>query len=209
MYVKSIPLLNAQGGVAYEDAEQDSHVVMVEAIQPDGVIVVINPDRRRSGKGFTADKWGRMTIGPDQLADVWCTTRVDGTHTKFAAVAIARAQGSSSSHRGTASAPLEPAVPGPLERECRCADCVGPLERSLRHRGRGQGGGEPQLDDETYWTQLETRVWARDSQQAEGISSANWIPSKRAPAHSSPRTPNKPPGKPENLKKQRTTTGSH
>ncbi len=63
---------------------------MVEAIKPDGVIVVINPDRRRCGKGFTTDKWGRMTIAPGQLADVWRTSRVNGTHTSCAVVATAR-----------------------------------------------------------------------------------------------------------------------
>ena len=90
MYVRSIGLLNSQGGVTYENSVQDSHIVMVETIQPDGVIVVINPDRRRCGKGFTTDKWGRMTIAPGQLADVWRTSRVNGAHTSCAVVATAR-----------------------------------------------------------------------------------------------------------------------
>jgi len=88
MYVRSIALLNAQGGTMYEDADHDSHIVMVESV--DGDIVVINPDRRRSGGGFVADRWGRMTIATGQLGDVWCSSRADGTHTSCAAVAIRR-----------------------------------------------------------------------------------------------------------------------
>jgi hypothetical protein len=88
MYVGSVALLNAQGGLAYEVPEQDSHIVMVESVEQDGVIVVINPDRRRCGVGFIADKWGRMKIAPGQLGDVWCTSRLDGTHTSCAAVRI-------------------------------------------------------------------------------------------------------------------------
>ena len=71
MYVSSIALKNAQGGVQYEDAEYDSHVVMVESIESTG-IVVINPDCRKSGRGFRHDIWGRMRISHLHLDKVGC-----------------------------------------------------------------------------------------------------------------------------------------
>jgi hypothetical protein len=87
MYVGSIPLKNAQGGVQYENAEFDSHIVMVERIEPECVIV-INPDCRKCGTGFRHDKWGRMRIPFVELDTVWTTTRNDQTKTKRAAVLL-------------------------------------------------------------------------------------------------------------------------
>jgi hypothetical protein len=85
IYVGSIPLKNAQGGVQFEEADYDSHVVMVEATQPDAV-VVINPDCRRSGRGFMHNNYGRMVLPASSLDKVWMTTRADGTRTCKAAV---------------------------------------------------------------------------------------------------------------------------
>jgi hypothetical protein len=63
---------------------------------------------------------------------------------------------------------------------CRCVDCVGPLERSLRRRRLEHGIVEQwQVNDDRYWTWLETRFWARDSQQAGEIGLADWIPTRR------------------------------
>ena len=87
MYVGSIPLKNAQGGVQYENAEFDSHIVMVERIEPECVIV-IDPDCRKCGTGFRHDKWGRMRIPFVELDTVWMTTRNDQTKTKRAAVLL-------------------------------------------------------------------------------------------------------------------------
>ena len=88
MYVRSVALLNEQGGVQFEDSEHDSHIVMVEALSDDGTVVVINPDRRRNGKGFVSDKWGRMKISPASLGSVWQSARADGTYTVRAAISI-------------------------------------------------------------------------------------------------------------------------
>ena len=87
MYVNSIALKNAQGGVQFEDAMHDSHIVMVESIDSTSIIV-INPDCRRSGSGFRHDLWGRMRIAHAHLDQVWMTTRVDGTRTSKAAVLL-------------------------------------------------------------------------------------------------------------------------
>ena len=72
----------------FEDSEHDSHIVLVEAISDDGTVVVINPDRRRNGKGFVSDKWGRMKISPASLGSVWQSARADGTYTVRAAISI-------------------------------------------------------------------------------------------------------------------------
>ena len=93
MYVRSVALLNEQGGVQFEDSEHDSHIVLVEALSDDGTVVVINPDRRRNGKGFVSDKWGRMKISPASLGGVWQSARADGTYTERAAVSINPARG--------------------------------------------------------------------------------------------------------------------
>ena len=93
MYVRSVALLNEQGGVQFEDSEHDSHIVLVEALLDDGTVVVINPDRRRNGKGFVSDKWGRMKISPASLGSVWQSARADGTYTERAAVSINPARG--------------------------------------------------------------------------------------------------------------------
>ena len=87
MYVNSIALKNAQGGVQFEDAKYDSHIVMVESIESTS-IVVINPDCRRSGSGFRHDLWGRMRISQLHLAKVWMSTREGGTRTCKASVLL-------------------------------------------------------------------------------------------------------------------------
>jgi hypothetical protein len=87
MYVGSIPLKNAQGGNEYEDAEFDSHIVMVESMEPQ-CVVVVNPDCRKCGAGFRHNIWGRMRIPLAQLETVWMTTRSDGTTTTRAAVLL-------------------------------------------------------------------------------------------------------------------------
>ena len=90
MYVRSVALLNAQGGVQFEESEHDSHIVLVEAISDDGTVVVINPDRRRNGNGFVSDMWGRMKISPAALGSVWQSARADGTYTVRTAISIIR-----------------------------------------------------------------------------------------------------------------------
>jgi hypothetical protein len=87
MYVNSIALKNAQGGVQFLDAENDSHIVMVESVDPTG-IVVINPDCRKCGSGFRHDIWGRMHISQMHLDKVWMSIRSDGTCTRRAAVLL-------------------------------------------------------------------------------------------------------------------------
>ena len=85
MYVSSIALKNAQGGVQFEDSNTDSHIVMVERIEPTAIIV-INPDCRRRGNGFQHNIWGRMHISKSDVDKVWMSTRGDGAHTCKAAV---------------------------------------------------------------------------------------------------------------------------
>jgi hypothetical protein len=89
MYVKSVALKNAQGGVQFEAAEYDSHIVMVESFERNA-IVVINPDCRKSGRGFRHDGFGRMRIPlvPELLNEVWCSLRRDGIKTTRAAVLL-------------------------------------------------------------------------------------------------------------------------
>jgi hypothetical protein len=87
IYVNSIALKNAQGGVQYEDSVVDSHIVLVERVSSEGVFV-INPDCRRSGTGFQHNKWGRMVIKIDLLEQVWQSTREDGSTTVRAAVLL-------------------------------------------------------------------------------------------------------------------------
>jgi hypothetical protein len=87
MYVSSIALKNAQGCVQFEDAKTDSHIVMVERIEPN-TITVINPDCRRCGHGFQNNKWGRMHISKYDVDKVWMSTRGNGTHTCKAAVLL-------------------------------------------------------------------------------------------------------------------------
>lgn len=87
MYVSSIALKNAQGAVQFEDAQYDSHIVMVERIEAT-TIVVINPDCRKCGSGYRHDVWGRMRISVSDVDNVWKSTRIDGTHTCKAAVLL-------------------------------------------------------------------------------------------------------------------------
>jgi large subunit ribosomal protein L40e len=87
IYVGSIPLINAQGGQQYENAEHDSHIVMVESNGLAG-LVVINPDCKKAGKQIRLGKWGRMLISPEHLDKVWMSNRHDGTHTRRAAVQL-------------------------------------------------------------------------------------------------------------------------
>ena len=81
LHVRSVPLLNAQGGNQYEEPDQDTHIVVVESVSETGCVTVINPDRRKCGKGFRHDIWGRMIIHPDHLPGVWQSKRADGSLT--------------------------------------------------------------------------------------------------------------------------------
>ena len=85
IYVSSIALKNSQGLAQYEDSIIDSHVVLVERVSREGV-VVINPDCRNKGRSFQHDVWGRMVIPYDKLESVWRSVRVDGSVTLRAAV---------------------------------------------------------------------------------------------------------------------------
>jgi len=94
IYVNSIAMKNGhnQGrgsGVQYEDAEPNSHIVMVETITPT-TIYVINPDCRGGGYrgSFRADIWGRMLIHRNDLDKIWNCTRSDGTRLCRAAVLL-------------------------------------------------------------------------------------------------------------------------
>ena len=48
MYVRSVALLNEQGGVQFEDSEHDSHIVMVENPTPPPATPLVHPQGRRS-----------------------------------------------------------------------------------------------------------------------------------------------------------------
>ena len=87
MFVRGVALKNAQGVNQYEDALQDSHVVVVEEVLATG-LVVINPDCRQCGRGFTHDRWGRMCIPHAKLDEVWQSTRPDASTTKRAAIIL-------------------------------------------------------------------------------------------------------------------------
>lgn len=92
MYVRSLALLNAQGGdqCPTSENEKDSHVVFVESISEDGTVMVINPDRalKESASGFVKSQWGRMKIPQACLESVWKSVRFDGTKTTRCAICL-------------------------------------------------------------------------------------------------------------------------
>ena len=73
--------MNVQEGAMQmlESTHDNSHIIMVESVMADSTLVVINPDRRRTKKGFTRDMWGRMYVPRVNLENVWRATRFDGT----------------------------------------------------------------------------------------------------------------------------------
>ena len=81
LYVNASALMNVQEGAVQmlESTHDNSHIVMVESVMADATLVVINPDRRRTKKGFTRDMWGRMYVPRVNLENVWRATRFDGT----------------------------------------------------------------------------------------------------------------------------------
>ena len=91
IWVSSIELINAQSGIQFELSDTDSHIVVVEKIDTStGTIIVINPDCRKKGKGFSYNKWGRMLIPEASIGSVWQSVRADGSSTDKAAVLLRR-----------------------------------------------------------------------------------------------------------------------
>ena len=90
LFVESVALKNAQNRQQYEDDPvSDSHLVMVEAIHADH-LVVINPDTAldESGNGFKDKHHGRMQLPFSELENVWKSRRVGGTITTKAALVL-------------------------------------------------------------------------------------------------------------------------
>jgi hypothetical protein len=72
MYVSSIALKNCQGGAQFESADVDSHIVTIEQITNEG-LVLISPDCRKSGKGsLSLSLLSRAHISI--LRDIFCSS---------------------------------------------------------------------------------------------------------------------------------------
>lgn len=87
LYINSVGLKNIQGGHEFEAAEFDSHIVVVERVTKNH-LMVINPDCKQVGRDFTHYVWGRMKIRSSELESIWSTSRSDGVNTERAAVIL-------------------------------------------------------------------------------------------------------------------------